>query len=335
MEDTRVSDIGENDRQSHHAWMSTRRKGERRVACYAALIRAGTAAVSVLLVVTAHAQDMEPRAYSLAPVGTNFVIMDYSYLRGGVLTDPSVPVTDINAKIDAYILAYAHSFGLTGRLASLAVVVPYMRADVTGEVFDEPASAYRSGMGDVRMRFSMNLMGNTALSPQEFAQRVPTTSVGVSLSIVAPTGQYVPTRLINVGANRWAFKPEIGISQPIGDWFAEGSAGVWLYTDNDDFFGGQHKSQDPLWLYQLHGGYNFRPGLWIAADVAYNTGGRTTLNGVRMQDMQKNSRYGTTLSVPLGAGWQTKFAWSRGFATRVGGDFDLYSVALQYRWFDR
>lgn len=335
MVDTRVIAIVDNDRQSHQASMSAHRNGERRVACNPTLIRAGCAAVILLWVATAHAQEMEPRAYSPAPVGTNFVIMDYAYLRGEVLTDPSVPVTGINAKIDAYVLGYAHTFGLAGRTASLAVVVPYMRADVTGEVYDEPASAYRSGMGDVRMRFSMNLLGNPALSPQEFAQRVPTTSVGVSLSIVAPTGQYVSTRLINVGANRWAFKPEIGVSQPIGDWFVEGSVGVWLYSDNNDFFGDQDKSQDPLWLYQLHGGYNFRPGLWIAADVAHNSGGRTTLNGVKMQDVQQNSRYGTTLSVPLGTGWQTKFSWSKGFAMRAGGDFDLFSVALQYRWFDR
>lgn len=278
---------------------------------------------------------MEPRAYSASPIGTNFVVMGYAHLRGSVLTDPSVPVTDIYAKIDAYALGYAHTFGLAGRSANLGVAVPYMRAKVTGQVFDEPASAYRAGMGDARLRFAVNLIGGPALTREEFAERVPTTSVGASLSIVAPTGQYVPTRLINVGANRWVYKPEIGVSQPLGDWFAEVSAGVWLYKDNNDFFGGQRKSQDPLWEYQLHGGYNFRPGLWLAVDAAHYSGGQTTVNGVEKQDMQENSRYGTTLSVPLGPGWQTKFAYSKGFATRAGGDFELFSVALQYRWFDR
>lgn len=91
----------------------------------------------------------------------------------------------------------------------------------------------------MRFRLAVNLLGDPALTAEEFARRSPTTIVGASVSVVAPTGQYVPSRLINVGANRWSFKPELGLSQPIGDWFVEGAAGVWLFTDNGDFFGGR------------------------------------------------------------------------------------------------
>jgi hypothetical protein len=214
------------------------------------------------------------------------------------------------------------------------VVIPYTEANLTGEVFDEPAQAHRAGMGDLRMRFAVNLMGNPAVTPREFAQLPRSMIVGTSLTVVAPTGQYVPARLINVGSNRWTFKPEIGVSQPIGDWFVEGSAGAWLFTDNRNFFGGQHRSQDPLGVFQLHTGYNFRPGLWLAADAAFYTGGRTKINGVAKDDLQENSRYGLTLSVPFSSGWSGKLAWSHGLATRIGGNYDIVSVTLQYRWFD-
>lgn len=100
------------------------------------------------------------------------------------------------------------------------------------------------------------------------------------------------------------------------------------------FFGGNTHSQDPLPVYQLHAGYTFRPGLWIAADATYYIGGETTVNGIPRQDMQENSRYGVTMSIPLSARWSAKLAWATGLTTRVGGNFQTTSLALQYRWFD-
>ncbi|KJK23036.1 hypothetical protein UB46_17815 [Burkholderiaceae bacterium 16] len=284
---------------------------------------------------TSPAQEMEPRAYSAVPVGTNFLLVNYARSSGEVLLDPSLPVTDLQATINAYATGYSHSFGIAGRTASVAVLVPYANANLTGNVEGVPGHAYRSGMGDLRMRLAVILLGGEALTPEQFARRNPTASLGASLSVVAPTGQYLPSRLVNVGSNRWAFKPEIGLSQPIGNWFVEGMAGVWFFTDNNDFFGGRRRSQDPLPVLQWHGGYNWRPGLWLATDVTYFTGGRTSVNGVQDQDLQRSVRYGATLSVPFAAQWSAKLAWSRGLTASVGGNFQTFSITLQYRWFDR
>jgi outer membrane putative beta-barrel porin/alpha-amylase len=90
----------------------------------------------------------------------------------------------------------------------------------------------------------------------------------VSLTAVAPTGDYNPQHLINISSHRWSFKP-IGISQPIGNWFTDAAAGVWLFTDNANFFGGHVRGEKPLWSIQAHGGYNFRPGLWLAVDTTH------------------------------------------------------------------
>jgi hypothetical protein len=285
--------------------------------------------------VSAPAQEMEPRTYSAVPIDTNFIVVEYARSSGDILFDPSLPVTDLQAKINTYAIGYSHSFGLLGHVASVALSAPYANADLTGNIEGVPGHAYRSGLGDMRFRFAANLLGGPALTPEEFMQRSPQTIVGASLSVVAPTGQYVPARIINVGSNRWAFKPEIGLSQPIGNWFVEGAAGVWLFTDNTDFFGGRRRSQDPLPVLQWHGGYNWRPGLWIAADVTYFTGGQTSVNGVEDQDLQRNVRYGVTLSFPLSAQWSGKLAWSRGLTTSIGGNFQTVTVALQYRWFNR
>jgi hypothetical protein len=179
------------------------------------------------------------------------------------------------------------------------------------------------------------LLGNPPLPVDAFVKAPPSTSVGASLTLVAPSGQYVGSRLVNIGVNRWAFKPEIGLSQPLGDWFVDGSAGVWFFTNNGDFFGGNLRSQAPLMIFQVHGGYSFRPGLWIAADLGYGAGGRSSVNGVEGEDRQANVRYGFTFSVPIAPGWSTKLAFSHGLVTRAGGDFTSIALTLQYRWFDR
>ncbi|MGF6754967.1 transporter [Paraburkholderia sp. GAS42] len=297
-------------------------------------IRNLCAGVALIWSALSYAQEMEPRTYSAVPVGTNFVVLSYARSSGDVTFDPSLPVTDVQATINTWALGYSHSFGVLGHTTSVAVSVPYANADVTGNVEGVPGHAYRSGLGDVRFRIAVNLLGDPPLTPEEFARRSPTTIVGMSLSVVAPTGQYVPSRVINVGANRWSFKPEIGLSQPIGNWFVEGTAGVWFFTDNTDFFRGRRRSQDPMPAFQWHGGYTWRPGLWIAADATYFAGGRTSVNGVQDQDLQRSVRYGVTLSFPLASQFSAKLAWSRGLITRVGGNFQTISIALQYRWFN-
>ena len=280
------------------------------------------------------AQELEPRAYSNAPVGTHFAIATYTRLSGAVLLDPSLPVSDLTAKINIYALGYARFFGVLGRTASFAIVAPYLDADLRGQLFDAAAEAHRGGVGDLRLRGALNLIGHPALTPAEFVMRPSVLSGGASLSVVAPTGQYESYRFINVGTNRWAYKPEFGLSYPMGRWFTEASAGVWLFTDNDNFASGHRRSQDPLETYQFHLGYNFRPGLWLAADFGHYVGGRTAIDGVQKDDAQSNSRVGMVLSAPIGPGWSAKLAFSKGTVVRVGGDYRIASIAIQYRWFD-
>ncbi len=282
----------------------------------------------------AGAQEMEPRAFSISPIGTNYLIAGYSRSTGSVSTDPSLPLSNVEAVITSGILGYQRTFGLAGRTASAALLVPFLNGDVRGDLEDQSRQVSRNGLGDLRMRFTANLLGGPALTPAEFARRAPTTTVGASLTIVAPTGQYNPAYLINLSSNRWAFKPEFGLAQPFGNWFADASTGVWLFTDNPNFFRGNRRSQDPLWAFELHGGYNFSPGLWLAADATYYRGGETSLNGDAKHDLQANSRYGLTLSVPILDGVSTKLTWSNSLITRVGGRFQTVGLTLQYRWFD-
>jgi len=278
------------------------------------------------------AQEMEPRAYSRAPVGTQFVLLTYAYQTGDVLTDSSLPLRDVSAKLNSSAFGYGRTFALAGRQASLSFLAPYVEGHVRGTVFENQMEVTRSGSADLRIRFSMNLMGSPAMGPKEFAAYKPRTTLGVSLTVVAPTGQYDPARLVNLGSHRWAFKPEVGLSKPVGRWTVETAGGAWLFTANDNFFGGSLREQRPLLSLQGDVIYTLRRRMWASFNGTYYRGGQTVGNGTLNCDRQANSRIGATYSLPLNQHRSIKVAWARGVTTRFGGSLNTIAVVWQYTW---
>jgi hypothetical protein len=299
---------------------------------------AGTAALALAagILLCAHgaqAQDLEPRAYAPSPSGANFILLAYGRTTGDVVFDPSVPITNVSARVNLTALFYGRTFGLFGRSASAAIQLPYVWGNVEGDVFEQRKSVYRSGLGDLRLRLTTNLIGGPALSPGEFAKHKPPTTLGASVVVLAPTGQYDPAKLVNIGTNRWAVKPELGLSHPAGRWWLETYAGVWLFAENHDFFGGSTREQSPLLALQAHVSYTFRPRLWLAGDATFYTGGRTTVDGVQKADLQRNTRLGVTAAIPLRRSSAFRISWARGIVTRIGGDFTTLAVGYQFLWF--
>jgi hypothetical protein len=276
------------------------------------------------------AQEMEPRAYSPNPVGTTFFLATFARSTGGILTDPSLPVDDVEAEVNSVALGLGRTFGFFGRSATFGVVQPRSSGHFTGTLNGEDAEASRSGLADTKLKFSTNLIGAPALALAEFVQRKPRTTLGAGVTVSAPTGEYHADKLVNIGTNRWAIKPELGLSHPVGPWSFEAIAGVWIFEDNDDFFGGQRREQEPLASLQGHVGYTFRPRLWLAFNAIFYEGGRTTIGGVRRDDRQSNTRYGLTFSVPVARTQSVKLNWNDGASTRFGSDFTTWGLTWQY-----
>jgi hypothetical protein len=156
--------------------------------------------------------------------------------------------------------------------------------------------------------------------------------IGATLTLAAPWGQYDPTKLLNIGANRWVVRPEVGISKAWGAWTLELAPGVTFFADNDDFFGGKRREQDPLYSLQGHLIYSFRSGAWGAVNGTWYSGGRTTVDGVRSNDLQTNTRLGATVVLPVDRHNSIRFQVSTGMSSRTGSDFNAFGVAWQYRW---
>jgi hypothetical protein len=96
----------------------------RRVLATKQAVGALTACALMGIAFNARAQDIEPRAYSNAPVGVNFLAVSYAQSQGGLPDDPSLPVTNDNLKTSNAILSYARALGLGGKSGMFQAVVP-------------------------------------------------------------------------------------------------------------------------------------------------------------------------------------------------------------------
>jgi hypothetical protein len=287
---------------------------------------------SVLTVANAHAQEAEPRSYTNTPVGLNFLIAGYGYTQGILAFDPTSPIDDAPFRTHTEAVAYVRSLDVLGQSAKFDVILPYTSFSAHALVDGQPKSREMSGFNDPRFRFSLNLYGAPALSVKEFASYKQDLIVGVSLQVSAPLGQYDDSKLLNLGANRWSFKPELGISKAWGPWTVEVAPGAIVFTDNTDFFNGSTFAQEPIYTLQGHVLYNFPSGVWVALDGLYFTGGRTVLNGVRGVNLQTNTRAGFTLALPVDRRNSIKLSASTGITSRTGAEASAVGIAWQYRW---
>jgi Putative MetA-pathway of phenol degradation len=296
-------------------------------------IAASTALLCVLAPgAVVSAQDMEPRAYSNAPVGLNFLIAGYGFAEGGVAFDPSVPLTNAHVRASGAFLAYARSFGIGGMSGKADVVLPYAWVSGHADFQGVPRDRTASGPGDPRLHVSVNFYGAPPLTLEQFAAYEQNLIIGASLLVTAPLGQYDADKLLNVGTNRWSVRPELGASKALGPLLLEAAANATFFTDNDDFFGGKQRQEDPIYSLQGHLIYRFRQGMWAALDANYYAGGRTTTDGVRGNDLQQNSRLGLTVALPVNRHNSVKLSAGTGVSTRTGSDFDSVGVFWQYRW---
>ena len=294
----------------------------------------GVAALIALFFVAtqAHAGEIEPRAYVNTPVGINFLLAGYAYSDGGLSTAGSSPIKDAQLKMNTGVLAYARTLDVWGKSGKIDVILPYSHLSGSAMFAGQSRERKVSGLNDPLFRFSVNFYGAPALSMPGFVKYQQDLIIGASVQVSAPLGQYDPDKLVNLGNNRWFVKPDIGISKALGALTVEVSTGVTFFSKNNDHFGGKTLEQDPLWSTQVHATYNLGRGVWAALSWTYDYGGRTTIDGVRSDDLEGNSRLGATLALPVNRNNSVKLFASTSLHTSIGSDFNLAGIVWQYRW---
>ena len=279
------------------------------------------------------AQDLEPRAYANLPKDANVIVGSYGFLKGNVVSDASLPVKDFIISSNNFGVGYMHTFGLANKLARVQVVIPFVLMDGHATVNEERIVGNRTGFGDMRIRLGINLLGSPALGIKEFQAYQQKTIFGVSLVTSVPTGVYYSDKRINIGTNRWGFKPEIGVSKRFKHVYAEVYSGVWFYTQNNAYLGNNILKQDPVLSFQGHASYYFKNQMWVGVNLNWFSGGKTEVDDLPAGSVINSSRVGATWSMPLTRSQSIKLQFNTGVFRDLGLNYDSIALSYQYVFF--
>jgi hypothetical protein len=285
----------------------------------------------------AQSQEIEPRRWSHLPIGSHFLGGAYAYTTGEILLDPVMRIEDAEFELHTTALKYIQSFEVFGKSARIDIWQSYQTGEWSGLLNGAPAGISRDGWNDTNLRFAVNLFGAPPLKGREFqeyhAKNKNDTIVGAGLGIQLPTGEYLEEKLINLGNNRFNFRPQLGVAHSRGHWSAELTTAVYLFTDNNEFFNGNLLEQDPVYAADGSLIYTFRPGLWVSASVGYGYGGESDINGVPSGNVLSNLGYGLAVGIPINRalGIKINYIGTHTYANN-GLNSDTLSLGLSVMW---
>ena len=280
-----------------------------------------------------YSQDLEARSYSVVPTGMHAAALSYTYTNGNVITGFVLPFQDAKLTASVINMAYVQTFGFFNKLARVQIALPMGYLAGSAKFLGADTSTTRSGFFDAKVKIGINLIGSPVLTPKDFVRFQEHTVLGVSMVFSVPIGQYYSNKLINLGTNRWGFKPEIGFSHRESRLFYEFYTGVWFFTTNNSFYKKYTLDENPLFSFQAHVDYIFKSNIWVALDGGYADGGQNTISGMEINNQEKNWRLGATFSLPLNKHQSVKAMVNTGVYTQVGQNYTACTLVYQYVWF--
>lgn len=259
--------------------------------------------VMLCLATFSFGQDIEPRRWSPLPLKTNVLAVGYAHTSGDIIFDPLLQAEDVSVKVNSAVVSYIRPFKLANKLARFDVVLPYVNATWKGLLNGVPAGVDRDGFSDPRVRLSINLTGapaGTGKALQEYMATHPVnTTIGVSLAVIVPLGQYFEEKLINLGQNQFVFTPQVGFVHNWKKWSYELTGSVSFFSKNPNFSSGQDKRLDPVFAVQTHLIKTFKPRYWTSISLGYGLGGKSVVNRQPNNDERGDVQYGLAFGFPV------------------------------------
>ena len=279
------------------------------------------------------AQFTDPRNYQNTPVGINQLELAYAYVHSNTSIDTSFIVSGAKFNLNQGLIDYTRYFALLHRLAWAEATIPI--ANLSGSITGTDITGSTTGTGDSAYSAGLLLKGGPALTPKQFANAETTTSIGLSLSTTAPTGQYDHNKLLNLGSDRWSFKPELAISMPFGPdqrWVFDAYANTYLYTNNDRYRGLEVLRQRALLGLEGHISYTFNNTIWASLDTRYSFLGATNVSGVNQNNSQQNFIVGSELVVSPSSRNSFTFEFAKAAIHKNGPALTGFAVRYDYTW---
>lgn len=234
-------------------------------------------------------------------------------------------------------LSLLRAFDLFGRTARLDVRLPQQHARWEGPLDGVPGTADRRGLADPSLRLAVDLLGAPALRGADFnayrAAHPVNTVVGAAVTLNMPLGEYQEDKLLNLGQNRFAIQPQLGVVHTRGPWSFELTGSVAFFTDNNHFMVHRTRGQDPVLLLQGHSVYIAPSGWWVSLGTAYDWGGRSTVDRVVKDDYREDLLYGISAGLALSPKLSVQIAYVANRAqTEVGSDTDNLGLGFFARF---
>jgi hypothetical protein len=279
------------------------------------------------------AQFTDPRKFENTPIGTNQLELSYAYVHANASIDTSLIITGAQFSLNQGTINYTRYFGFLHRLMWVEAGIPV--AGLGGSISAANINGSTTGAGDSSYALAMLLKGGPALSAAQFESYKPTTTLGVSLTITAPTGLYNPNKILNLGSDRWSFKPEIALTHPFGPeqkWGFDAYANAYFYTDNTSYHGREILRQQPLPGLEGHISYSFNDSLWASLDTRYSFRGTTVVDGVPQNNAQQNFILGGEMNISFNPRNSLLFEFAKALVHNNGPALVGFSVRYDYVW---
>lgn len=283
------------------------------------------------------ALDPDPRRWAHLPIDANFGGFAYAHTVADIFIDPTLALENVEMKLDTLAGKYIRTFEAFNRSARIDITQAYQEGQWTGLLEGTPATTSKSGLSDTFVRVAINLFGAPAIRGKEFAAyRAKTnieTTVGVGLAVRLPTGHYQKDKALNLGQNRFVFRPQLGITHARGKWSTELTGEIALYTNNDEFFNGHQLETKPLYIVHGHLIYTITPGHWTSFSLGYDRGGENTVNGIDKNDSRQNIGWKLSYAYPINRTSGIKLTYL-GIRTQqaVGFDSETLALSMSFMW---
>jgi hypothetical protein len=283
------------------------------------------------------ALDFEARQWSHLPNNISIIGGGYAHTESDIDFNPILSIEDAELELETWVVKYVRTFDLFDKSARIELTQAYQQGNWTGLLNGVQASVYRSGLSDTFVRFAVNLYGAPPLASNQYYEyrscKDTETIVGLGLVARLPTGEYMNDKLINLGENRFTFRPQLGLTRRSGKWAAELVGEAALHADNDDFFNGKKREQDPTYILHAHLTHTFRPGVWVSTGIGYDFVGENSIDNIDSDDEQQNLGWLIRFAYPINQ--QSGFSFTY-LGTRkqksIGNDSDTLAAGLSFSW---
>lgn len=231
------------------------------------------------------AQTDGARTYWPQAKGTDIISPMYYYINSSRVANNNLYYKNGDFTTNLTGLNYKKFLNIKGRTASFSLAWFY--GSTEGEVKGEESfnAGLSSGISDLYGAVTINLLGASSVTPEEFMKAKYDWVVDLELACSAPLGNYDYKKKLNIGTNRWEIKAGVPIMK-FYNWGTTKMSSIELipsvsyYTKNNNPVDNEDAllEQDMTFSFEGHYTRNFNKILWASANAYYLFGGETSIH---------------------------------------------------------